>query len=87
MDLISLRCRKICCIGRLGRLLQAVGSANSPPLPYYFVFCSYYTACEKPLQPALGPPAGALRILSRMHINREQSPFYLHFLHIYTASR
>lgn len=55
MGIISLRCRKFCCIGRLGRLLQAVGSANSPPLPYYFVFCYYYTTCGKAVQPASGP--------------------------------
>lgn len=87
MGIILPAVQSFCCIGRVDRLLQAVGSANSPPLPYYSVFCSYYTACEKPLQPALGPPAGALIILSRMHKNREQSPFCLHFLHIYTASR
>lgn len=51
MGIISLRCRKICCIGRIGRLLQAVGSANSPPLPYYFVFIVIIPLVYRPCNP------------------------------------
>ena len=55
MGIISLRCRKFCCIGRIGRLLQAVGSWRSLPLPCYSVFYCHYTTCLQAVQPALGP--------------------------------
>lgn len=51
MGIISLRCRKICCIGRSDRLLQAVGSANSLPLPYYSVFIVIILLVYRPCNP------------------------------------
>ena len=59
MGIISLRCRKFCCIGGIGRLLQAVGSWRSLPLPCYSVFYCHYTTCLQAVQPALGPSRAA----------------------------
>ena len=54
MGIILPAVQSFCCIGRFGRLLQAVGSWRSLPLPCYFVFCYYYTTCGKAVQPASG---------------------------------
>ena len=51
MGIISLRCRKFCCIGRIGRLLQAVGSWRSLPLPCYFVFIVIIPLVDRPCNP------------------------------------
>ena len=45
MGIILPAVQSFCCIGRFGRLLQAVGSWRSLPLPCYFVFYCYYTTC------------------------------------------